>query len=240
MTLGARVSSSKTVIVAPTYLYVRSRAPSEDPPLDLAFGKALDIAISQFNYYSRRSWRPLLRQAQRCAMAVLRQELRRLGVEVGREELDEAARRLWRMLAAWSRSPYTRFLRPKTHVLVFIDKEQEFIGALYAQPDLMDGIARRFYEVKSFDIEARPRKHVELQSKIFSLLGPLYLVYFVEDGGLFQLREKEASPDTAIIDDVVVFLRERPAGSENLSLNYLLENYPYRVYTRDEGGWRAQ
>ena len=234
------MSSSTPVVVAPTYLYVKSRAPSEDPPFELAFGKALDVAISQYNYYSHRTWRPLLRQAQRCAMAVLRQELKRLGVKVDREELDEAARRLWRMLAAWSRSPYTAFLRPKTHVLIFIDEKQGFTGALYAQPDLIDRISGKFYEVKSFDIEARPRKHVELQSKIFSLLGPLYMVYFREVGGLFQIHEKKTSPDPTIINDVIAFLQEKPPGSETVSLNHLRRNYPYRVYVCEEDSWKAR
>jgi len=110
---------SASVVVAPTYLYVRHRAPSEDPPFDLAFGKTLDVAISQYNYYSRRGWRSLLKQAQRCAMAVLRSELKRLGVEASREEVEEAARKLWRMLAAWSKSPYTEFLRPRTRAQLY-------------------------------------------------------------------------------------------------------------------------
>uniref|UniRef100_A0A7J3X983 Uncharacterized protein n=1 Tax=Thermofilum pendens TaxID=2269 RepID=A0A7J3X983_THEPE len=233
------MSSSSAVVAAPTYLYVRNRAPSEDPPFDLALGKALDIAISQFNYYSRWTWRPLLRQAQRCAMAVLRRELERMKVEVKREELDEAARGLWRMLAAWSRSPYTRFLRPKTHALIFIDRERGFSGALYAQPDFMDSIERRYYEVKSFDIEANSRKHVELQSNVFSLLGPLHLVYFVEVSGFFQLREKEVLPDRGIIDDVIAFLQEKPPGSEIVSLDYLRRNYPSRVFIREGNFWKA-
>gem|GEM_PF-1572436 len=227
-----------SAVVAPTYLYVKHRAPSEDPPFDLAFGKALDVAISQYNYYSRRAWRPLLKQAQRCAMAVLRSELRRLGVEASREEVDEAARRLWRMLAAWSKSPYTEFLRPKTHALVFIDRDNDFRGALYAQPDFADSLTDHFYEVKSFNVEERPRMHVEVQSKVFSLLGSLHLVYFVEVGGLYKLREKMVYADLSVIDDVVAFLRGNPPGAEVVALKHLLRSHPHRVYVREGGCWR--
>ena len=226
------------VVAAPTYLYVRHRAPSEDPPFELAFGKALDVAISQFNYYSRRTWRPLIKQAQRCAMAILRSELRRLGVEASREEVEEAARRLWRMLAAWSKSPYTRFLRPKTHALIFADRDGGFCGALYAQPDFADSLTDHFYEVKSFNVEERPRKHVEVQSRVFSLLGPLHLVYFAEVSGFYELREKVVHADLSVIDDVVAFLRENPPGAEVVALTYLLECYPHRVYVREGGRWK--
>jgi len=229
---------STTAVVAPTYLYVKHRAPSEDPPFDLAFGKALDVAISQYNYYSRRAWRSLLKQAQRCAMAVLRSELKRLGVEASRGEVDEAARRLWRMLAAWSKSPYTKFLRPKTHALVFVDRDSGFCGALYAQPDFADSLTGHFYEVKSFNVEERPRRHVEVQSKVFSLLGLLHLVYFVEVGGLYELREKVVYADLSVIDDVVAFLRENPPGAEIVALEHLLEGHPHRVYVREGGRWR--
>jgi|YelNatPaOPRAMG01_1025707.scaffolds.fasta_scaffold113266_2 hypothetical protein len=226
------------VVVAPTYLYVKHKAPSEDPPFELAFGKALDVAISQYNYYSRRAWRPLLKQAQRCAMAVLRSELKRLGVETGREEVEEAARRLWRMLAAWSKSPYTRFLRPKTRALIFIDRDGGFYGALYSQPDFADAVTEHYYEVKSFNVEERPRRHVEVQSRVFALLGPLHLVYFVEVDGFYELRERVLYADLSVIDDVVAFLRERPPGSEVVELGRLRASYPHKVYVREGGAWK--
>jgi len=43
---------------------------------------------------------------------------------------------MWRMLAAWYKSPYVRYLRPKTHVIIM--RSGDFIGALYAQPDFED------------------------------------------------------------------------------------------------------
>ena len=225
------------VVVAPTYLYVRSRAPENDPPIRLAFGKALDRAISQYNYYSMHTTRSLLGKAQRCAMAVLRNELKNMEVEVSGEELKEQARKMWRMLAAWYKSPYVRYLRPKTHVIIM--RSGDFIGALYAQPDFEDNVGQ-FYEVKSFDIEKEPKKHVQVQAGVFSLLGPLFLVYFSEQDGYYTVKQKFVPGDPQILDDVVDFLKSRPEGSETQPLERLLRSFPSRIYVKENDWKRAK
>lgn len=222
-------------VVAPTYAYVKSRAGEADPPVSVALGKAVEVATSKYNYYYRRARRPPLGYAQRCAVAVLKAELEKMGYRASREEVEEAARRIWRMLAAWSKSPYTRYLKPKTHVVIFL--KEGFAGALYAQPDFKDEYTGHFYEVKSFDVEREPRRHVYYQAGVFSLLGPLSLVYFSEDGGYYVLKEKAVPRDTGIIDDVVSFLEGRPEGSRVVDLEALKKEHPWVAYRKVNGDW---
>jgi len=118
-----------------------------------------------------------------------------MSVDVGREKLGGAARRLWRMPAAWSRNPYIKFLRLRTHAPIFIDRRRGFGGLSTHNPTSWTALQEGTMKAKGFDIGAKPRKHVELQAKDFSPIGSLHLVYFVEVGVSFQLREKEALPD---------------------------------------------
>ena len=223
--------------VAPTYAFVRATVGDEEAdPFALALGKALDVAISQYNYYYILSGRVLVKQAIRCAMAVFSKETARLGLELTRELRDRAARRLWRMVCCWASGPYTHLKRPRTHAIIV--SEGEFMGALLAQPDFysqgLSGAA--FYEVKSFDVESEPKKHVRQQARVFSVLGPLTLVFFREEGGRFTLESKKLTRDLSVLDEVLEFLRSSE-GLERWEVKKIKGLYPYRIFVRIGGEW---
>jgi hypothetical protein len=130
-----------------------------------------------------------------------------------------------------------RYLRPKTHVIIM--RSGDFIGALYAQPDFEDTVGQ-FYEVKSFDIEKEPKKHVQVQAGVFSLLGPLFLVYFSEQDGYYTVKQKFVPGDPQVLDDVVDFLKSRPEGSETQPLEKLLRSFPSRIYVKEKSWKKAK
>ncbi len=226
------------IFIIPTYMFVEYEAPSPKNFVDMAFGKAIDTAISQYNYYSQKTSRPLLREAMKCAMAVFSLELKSMEVEMDWREFRVYAGRLWRMICCWAKSRYAEMLRPKTHVIL-LEKEGVMRG-VFAQPDFKcDEV---YYEVKSFSIEEEKLGHVEVQAKVFSLLGELKLVYFVEENGYYNLKETDVEKSVEILEELWEYLAL--AEEKMLGKHYLLEDllfeHPTVKYVYKNNSWTQE
>lgn len=222
------------VKLIPTYRFVKSKCLEDVNLVELAYGKALDTALCQYNYYQSRSMRSLLNEAMRCGMKVFSMELKMLGINLSSDEKRRYAWRMWRMLCCWRKSKYFDMFRPKTHIIL-LEKYGELYG-VFAQPDFWDdGV---FYEVKSFDVERNERlkKCVTEQCRVFSLLGDLRLVYFVEnDAGYFSLIEKPIERDITVLDELWDYI----SSLNNTQYDYedleeLEEIYPMLIYRFNE------
>jgi len=228
------------VKLVPTYRFVKSRCSMKGSPVDMAFGKAIDIAIAQYNYYQTWSLRSLLTEAMRCAMKVFAEELRKQGVELSSGERRMYAGRAWRMLSCWRKSRYAELLRPRTHV-IFLEKNSVLYG-VFAQPDFWDG-GRVFYEVKSYNIEEdeEAARCVREQARVFSLLGELRLVYFTRDAdGYYKLVEKRVEGDPGVLDELWEYILMLGGDEATyMELDELEEYYPvvrYR-FNPETGRW---
>jgi len=228
------------VKLIPTYQFVKSKCSMKGSPADMAFGKALDTALSQHNYYQSLTFRPLLREAMRCTMKVFAEELRKQGVELSRSEKVAYAGRAWRMLSCWRKSKYAELLRPRTHVIL-LEKNGALYG-VFAQPDFWDEVSV-FYEVKSYDVEEDEdaAKCVKEQCRVFSLLGELRLVYFTKDAnGYYALVEKQVEKDPGVLDDLWEYISSLEEDqSTQAELDDLLGYYPVVKYSfnAEENRW---
>ncbi len=223
----------------PTYRFVKSVAgDTSSDPVELAFGKAIDTAIAQYNYYQSRSFKPLLGKALKCCIAVFNRELKRYGVVVDKDKYRAIVARMWRILCAWASSPYTGLYRPRTHVIL-LHKDNVFYG-VYAQPDFIEYRASgltRFYELKSYDIMVGENRHVWVQAKVFSLLGQLTIIYFTEDSiGYVHIKTVDVDRDYSVLDKLWSFIGST-SNYEEVELEELLALYPVVYYRWVHGKW---
>ncbi len=227
----------KVLKLVPTYAYVHAVAPEVSDVTDVAFGKALDIAIAQYNYYHYRNHELLLNEALRCAMDIFIHELSRNGVRLSKDDIEYYSRKFMKMLQCWASSPYVKYLRPRTHVIIF-EMDNEYRG-VFAQPDFYDPFSNVFYELKSFDIEKEPKKHVEVQARVFSLLGSLKLIYFSSTGNEYVIKERSVKSDEAVINELWEFIGSY-MGAEVEPLDKVVLSYPtvHYVYDRSRKCWR--
>ncbi len=223
--------------LVPTYTYVHAVAPEVSDIINVAFGKALDVAIAQYNYYYFRSHNLLINEVLQGAVDVFIHELSQSGVRLSKEDIEAYSRRFEKMLRCWASSPYVNYLRPRTHVIIF-EKEGEFRG-VYAQPDFYDPLTNVFYELKSFDIEKEPKKHVEVQARVFSLLGNLKLIYFSIVGDDYVIKEKSVKTDTTVINSLWNFIGSY-VGAEVEPFDKIALSYPtvHYIYDKSCNCWR--
>ena len=225
----------------PTHEYVKSVDPEKGGPFELAFGRAVEKAITTYNrqLYNTGKHEHAYKKAIEEGSKVFRQELEKRNQCVTLRDVDAARDRLRLMLSLWSRSPYTRSLMPDPHVII-LERGGLYFG-LYAKPDLCNG--REFYEVKSFDIMRQPRQHVWVQADVFSLLGPLRILYFSENGGmLYELREYSFKPSrdlNGLLEDLWIFAtRYRGPNLKLEELRQVKKKRPFVQFSHAETGWR--
>ncbi len=222
--------------LVPTYAYVHAVAPEVSDVVDIAFGKALDVAVAQYNYYHYKSRDLLLSEVLRCALDVFVHELGQSGIKLGKSDIERFSRKFMKMLQCWASSPYVKYLRPRTHVIIF-ERGSEYRG-VYAQPDFYDPFNNVFYELKSFDIEKEPKKHVEVQARVFALLGPLKLIYFSSAGDDYVIKERSVEGDEGVINELWDFIGGY-MGAEVEPLDKVVLSYPtvHYVYDKSRNCW---
>lgn len=223
------LQKSRIMKLVPTYAYVHAVAPEVSDVADVAFGKALDVAISQYNYYHFRTHDLPISDILQSAVKVFIHELSQSGVRLSRSDIERYSRKFEKMLSCWASSPYVNYLRPRTHVIV-LEKSGEFRG-VYAQPDFYDPLNNVFYELKSFDIEKEPKKHVEVQASVFSLLGKLRLIYFSSVGDEYVIKERSVKTDAAVISSLWDFIGSYMSADveplDKIALSYPTVHYTY-------------
>jgi len=228
------------VKLIPTYRFVNSRCSLRRNPVDLAFGKAIDTALAQYNYYQSWTRRSLLMEAMKCAMKVFTEELRKQGVELSDDERRMYAGKAWRMLSCWRKSKYTRLLRPRTRVVLL--ERNGMVYGVFAQPDFWDR-DRVFYEVKSYNVEKDEDagRCAKEQCRVFALLGELRLIYFTEDAnGYYTLVERRVERDLGVLNELWEYILKLSDDECTYRELKELEDYhpivKYRFNT-DTGKW---
>jgi hypothetical protein len=159
------MTTIKTVATHEIVRFVHPRPVTEADELGMAEGKAIDSALSQFNYESSQGRKPTLTSMNRYATSIFEEELKDAQIELSPEERRKGLTRIADVLKSFRQSEIFGLLRPKTRMILINNS----VG-VYAQPDYWDG-ATRFYEMKSYRA-VPPPPDVALQLRMFQLAFP--------------------------------------------------------------------
>ncbi|MGC8609716.1 MAG: hypothetical protein ACP5UV_07600, partial [Thermoplasmata archaeon] len=183
---------------------VSSKFKFSGDPVKMAFGTAIDTAISQHNYFTTRSFRNLRMQQIRNFSAVFRERLREENVSIDRKVFEEHVKRAWRMIFAFSKTNVSNMLRERTRAVI-VKGDPEIV--MYTQPDFVD--YEDFYEMKSFEITDPVQPEVLFQVKLFQLsfYGNANIIGFREEDGYYHAQivpvpHLEDSEKRKLINDI--------------------------------------
>jgi hypothetical protein len=163
---------NKTIKVIATYEYTNQFVNHNPSLIDLAFGRAFDLAMSQYVYYSDKAIRlkNLHLKALRNFTAIFNNELKKMNLKIDYKEKRNIVNAFLRSLYAFQRTEIfkEKILRPKTRIIT-IDNE----AGIMAQPDFEDFINNTIFEIKTFSLNPIPL-YVQKQIRVFQLAFPNY------------------------------------------------------------------
>jgi hypothetical protein len=163
---------NKKIKVIATHEYTNQFVNHNPSLIDLAFGRAFDLAISQYVYFSEKanSLKNLHLKALRNFTAIFNNELKKMNLKIDYKEKRNIVNAFLRSLYAFQKTEIfkEKILRPRTRIIT-IDNE----AGIMAQPDFEDFMNNIIYEIKTFSLNPFPI-YVKKQIRVFQLAFPNY------------------------------------------------------------------